>query len=320
MVHQRRTDRRRDGRTDGGLGHAWNARCRRPLTSRSEKDDASESTQNQAGWDRSRAARGRRARTRRRRQQQRQASRRRPTGHLRRELGRGRHAGLLRGGALAGGGPRDLRVRGDRRLRPGDGDQGRPRAPRGRRRRSPELLGRGGGRRGGASCARELSPGADGIIDAAYTSSLAAFPTAPPKSNGVTVGAAVADLLITQRWTTASGRTPATRRRPAGPGVWIPTAATPPLGPYLGLMRPFSLPPRIGSGPAGRRPSGRRSRRTSTTRSRRSVRSRPPRHERRPDGGGSVLGGGSGSAGTWLLRNFVLDHQLDVATPPASWG
>ena len=28
---------------------------------------------------------------------------------------------------------------------------------------------------------------------------------------------------------------------PPVPGVWIPTAATPPLGPYLGLMRPFSL-------------------------------------------------------------------------------
>ncbi len=28
---------------------------------------------------------------------------------------------------------------------------------------------------------------------------------------------------------------------PPIPGVWIPTAPTPPIGPYLGLMRPFSL-------------------------------------------------------------------------------
>ncbi len=28
---------------------------------------------------------------------------------------------------------------------------------------------------------------------------------------------------------------------PPIPGVWIPTATTPPIGPYLGLMRPFSL-------------------------------------------------------------------------------
>src|SRR4029453_13129398 len=28
---------------------------------------------------------------------------------------------------------------------------------------------------------------------------------------------------------------------PPIPGVWIPTATTPPIGTYLGLMRPFSL-------------------------------------------------------------------------------
>jgi hypothetical protein len=28
---------------------------------------------------------------------------------------------------------------------------------------------------------------------------------------------------------------------PASPGAWIPTASTPPIGTYLGLMRPFSL-------------------------------------------------------------------------------
>ena len=28
---------------------------------------------------------------------------------------------------------------------------------------------------------------------------------------------------------------------PPIPGVWLPTAPTPPIGPYLGLMDPFSL-------------------------------------------------------------------------------
>ena len=80
------------------------------------------------------------------------------------------------------------------------------------------------------------------IIDPAYTASLGTIPDSQAKTNGVTVGTAVADLLIAQRaddgFRAAVTYTPPS---PPIPGVWLPTAATPPIGTYLGLMRPFSL-------------------------------------------------------------------------------
>ena len=83
-----------------------------------------------------------------------------------------------------------------------------------------------------------------GIIDPAYAASLDTILDGPGKSNGIAVGEAVANLLIAQR-TDDGFRAPVppyTPPNPSIPGVWIPTAATPPIGPYLGLMRPFSLP------------------------------------------------------------------------------
>jgi hypothetical protein len=85
-------------------------------------------------------------------------------------------------------------------------------------------------------------PGQAGIVEAAYTASLATIPDGQAKTNGVTVGTAVADLLIAQRsddgFRASVTYTPPS---PPVPGVWLPTAATPPIGTYLGLMRPFSL-------------------------------------------------------------------------------
>lgn len=80
------------------------------------------------------------------------------------------------------------------------------------------------------------------IIDPAYALSLATIPAGQAKTNGIGVGESVAQLLIAQR--SGDGfRAPVTYTPPDPPipGVWIPTAATPPLGPYLGLMQPFSL-------------------------------------------------------------------------------
>ena len=80
------------------------------------------------------------------------------------------------------------------------------------------------------------------IIDPAYTTSLASIPAGQAKTDGVAVGEAVADLLIAQR--SGDGfRASVTYTPPSPPipGVWIPTAATPPIGTYLGLMKPFSL-------------------------------------------------------------------------------
>jgi len=80
------------------------------------------------------------------------------------------------------------------------------------------------------------------IIDPAYAASLASIPASQAKMNGINVGESVAQLLIAQR--SGDGfRAPVTYTPPDPPipGVWIPTAATPPIGPYLGLMQPFSL-------------------------------------------------------------------------------
>jgi hypothetical protein len=81
-----------------------------------------------------------------------------------------------------------------------------------------------------------------GILDPAYTASLATIPDSPAKTDGVTTGERVAALLIAER-ADDGFRAPVTYTPPDPPipGVWIPTAPTPPIGTYLGLMRPFSL-------------------------------------------------------------------------------
>jgi hypothetical protein len=83
---------------------------------------------------------------------------------------------------------------------------------------------------------------APGIIDPAFTASLATIPDGQAKTDGVATGEQVADLLIAQR-ADDGFRAPATYTppNPPIPGVWLPTATTPPIGAYLGLMRPFSL-------------------------------------------------------------------------------
>jgi hypothetical protein len=62
------------------------------------------------------------------------------------------------------------------------------------------------------------------------------------KTDGVATGEQVADLLIADR-ADDGFRAPVTYTPPDPPipGVWLPTATTPPIGTYLGLMRPFSL-------------------------------------------------------------------------------
>jgi len=80
------------------------------------------------------------------------------------------------------------------------------------------------------------------IIDPAYATSLATIPDGPAKTNGIAVGEGVAQLLIAKR--SGDGfRVPVTYTPPSPPipGVWIPTAPTPPIGTYLGRMRPFAL-------------------------------------------------------------------------------
>jgi VCPO second helical-bundle domain len=80
------------------------------------------------------------------------------------------------------------------------------------------------------------------ILDPAYSASLATIPDGQAKTDGVATGEEVAVRLIAQR-ADDGFRAPVvyTPPDPLMPGDWIPTAPTPPVGMYLGAMRPFSL-------------------------------------------------------------------------------
>ena len=83
---------------------------------------------------------------------------------------------------------------------------------------------------------------APAILYPAYTASLLGIPDGQAEMDGVAVGEEVAAALIALRagdgFRAAVTYTPP---NPPIPGVWLPTAPTPPIGPYLGLMEPFSL-------------------------------------------------------------------------------
>lgn len=80
------------------------------------------------------------------------------------------------------------------------------------------------------------------IVDPAYTGSLALISDGQAKTDGIAVGEDVAAQLIALREDDGF-REPVTYTPPTPPvpGVWIPTSPSPPIGPYLGLMVPFSL-------------------------------------------------------------------------------
>ena len=90
--------------------------------------------------------------------------------------------------------------------------------------------------------AHYLPAQASTILDPAYAASLATIPAGQGKTDGVAVGEGIASLVIAVR--AGDGfRAPVTYTppNPPIPGRWLPTAPTPPIGTYLGLMRPFSL-------------------------------------------------------------------------------
>ena len=80
------------------------------------------------------------------------------------------------------------------------------------------------------------------ILDPAYVQSLGTIPDGQAKDDGVATGEEVAAILIEQR-ADDGFRAPVTYTPPDPPipGVWIPTAPSPPIGTYLPYMRPFSL-------------------------------------------------------------------------------
>ena len=80
------------------------------------------------------------------------------------------------------------------------------------------------------------------IIDPAYAASLSTIPPGAARDDGEAVGKDVAARLIALR-ANDHFRTPVTYTAPNPPipGVWLPTAPTPPIGTYMGLMVPFSM-------------------------------------------------------------------------------
>jgi hypothetical protein len=151
------------------------------------------------------------------------------------------------------------------------------------------------------------------ILDPAFVTSLTSIPDGQAETDGVSVGEQVAGQLIALRagdgFRAAVTYTPP---NPPIPGAWLPTAPTPPIGPYLGLMDPFSLKSADQFRPAG--PPALSSRRwardynevkvigsaTSTTRTAEQTLAarfwaEPPVQQAR------------GS-----FRKFVLDHHLDI--------
>jgi hypothetical protein len=83
---------------------------------------------------------------------------------------------------------------------------------------------------------------APAIVDPAYAASLSAIPDGPAKLDGIATGEQVAALLIAQRADDGfRASVPYTPPDPPIPGIWIPTAPSPPIGTYMPFMRPFSL-------------------------------------------------------------------------------
>jgi hypothetical protein len=151
------------------------------------------------------------------------------------------------------------------------------------------------------------------IVDPAYTASLATIPDGRAKTDGIAVGESVARLLIAKR--SGDGfRAPVTYTppNPPIPGVWLPTAPTPPIGPYVGLMGPFSLRSADQFRPAG----------PPALDSKRWARDYNEVKEIGPSTSGTRSAGQTLAARFWAeapvpqargsFRKFVLDHRLDV--------
>jgi hypothetical protein len=151
------------------------------------------------------------------------------------------------------------------------------------------------------------------IIDPAYAESLATIPDGQAKTDGVATGAQVAAILIAERADDGfRAQVTYTPPDPPIPGVWIPTAPSPPIGTYLPYMRPFSLRSPDQFRPGGPPPlSSRRwardydevkeiGSRTSTTRTaEQTVAAR-------------FWGEPAVQQSHGAYRKFILDHQLDV--------
>jgi hypothetical protein len=160
-------------------------------------------------------------------------------------------------------------------------------------------------------------PGQAGMVDAARTASLASIADGAPETHGLAFGDAVANLLIAQRAGDGfrSAGYPYTVPNPPVAGKWLPTAATPPIGTYLGHMKPFALrsadqfrpngPPSLASKQWANDYNEVKTVGSSTTPT--SVRSAAQTEAARFWAQAPV------QQARGSFRKFVLDHELDVA-------
>ncbi len=85
-----------------------------------------------------------------------------------------------------------------------------------------------------------LFPGDHVYLDAQYATALGLIPDGQSKTDGVQVGDQVGTKLMAARagdgWNAPVLYVPG-----SGPGVWQPTAPTPPIAPWLAQMRPFTF-------------------------------------------------------------------------------
>ena len=152
------------------------------------------------------------------------------------------------------------------------------------------------------------------IVEPAYTESLMLIPDGQAKTDGIAVGEDVAAQLIALRADDGFRELVTyTPPNPPIPGVWIPTAPSPPIGPYLGLMEPFSLdsadqfrpdgPPELNSGQWAREYNEVRDIGSSTSTTRTADQTLAARFWAE-----APVQQARGS-----FRKFVLDHELDIA-------
>jgi hypothetical protein len=151
------------------------------------------------------------------------------------------------------------------------------------------------------------------IVDPAYDASLATIPAGQAKRDGMATGEAVAAFVIAQR-ADDGFRAPATYTppNPPIPGVWTPTAPTPPIGTSIGLMRPFSLdsadqfrpdgPPALGSKKWTRDYNEVKEIGSSTSTTRTAEQTLAAR----------FWGEAPVQQAHGAFRKFILDHELDV--------
>jgi hypothetical protein len=87
-----------------------------------------------------------------------------------------------------------------------------------------------------------LFPGQQADLDAAYATSLAGIPDGQPKTDGIAAGEQVGTGILDLPTDEGLNATVPYIQPPPGPGVYEPTAPTPPLGTKLPLVVPLALP------------------------------------------------------------------------------